>query len=447
MKKSTVFILVLAIAAALGAYYFDWKKGEKEAATASDESSKPAFTFQPDDVQSLSISYPDDPKGRSVSFEKRDGSWQMTHPIDTSADALSVGAITQGLAAARISQTEPGAPDRLKVFGLDPPAVDLDFQLKSGAKHSVQMGKKDFTGTSVYAIVDHAKDVALLPESLLASSDRPVEELRDRNVLHVDTENAASFDLKNSSGEVVAAKGKAGWNISRPSESAADVDAVNSLLSAISVAKLVSVQSETADDLAKYGLTDPSITFTTGNSTGKTATLIVGKKDGDEYFARDESRPTIFRINADLYKKLSQTYADLRDKKIAQFDSSTVTQVEIHDANGTMACSRKDESQWVFDAPADQKGKSASPEKIFTALDQARADQIYDRPPADIAARLAKPAFEATLTTQDGKKITVSVSKAAGDFVYARNSDGPAIYKLKKQILDSLNVKPSDLTF
>ncbi len=80
-------------------------------------------------------------------------------------------------------------------------------------------------------------------------------------------------------------------------------------------------------------------------------------------------------------------------------------------------------------------------------MDQARADQIIDHPGADITARFTKPAFEAILTAKDGKKITVSITKESGDFVYARNSDSPAVYKLKKQTLDALNFKASDLAF
>ena len=41
--------------------------------------------------------------------------------------------------------------------------------------------------------------------------------------------------------------------------------------------------------------------------------------------------------------------------------------------------------------------------------------------------------------------MTVKLSKASGDFVYAQASDSPSLYRLKKDALDSLNVKVSDL--
>jgi uncharacterized protein DUF4340 len=447
MKKSTLIIVVAAILIGAAAYYFDWKRSEKEAAKKTDDTTKLAFNIQPDEVQSLTISYPADPKSQHVTFEKRDGTWQITQPLQTGADASAIDGIVQGLASARIEQTEPGAPDRLKVYGLDPPAVELDFQLKSAAKHSVLLGKKDFTGSSVYSIVDQGKDVALIPESLLISSDKPLQVLRDHSVLHIDGSDLRSFDLKNASGEIAAAKGNGDWVLVKPAATAADSDAVNSLLAAISAARLVSIESESADNLGKYGLVNPVVTFNAADSKGKSATLLIGKKDGDEYFARDAARPTIFRVNQDLFKKLAVDYAGFRDKKIARFDPAAITHVEIHNANGTIVCTRKGDAEWVFDEPADQKGKSASLEKLFVALGDARADQIFDHPAPDAASRLAKPAFDATLTGKDGKKLTIAISKEAGGFVYARSSEGPAIYKLKKQILDSLDFKPSDITF
>jgi hypothetical protein len=447
MKKSTLFVLLAAILLGAAAYYFDWKRGEKEAAKSSEDATKLAFNIQPDEIQSLTIAYPADPKSQAVTFEKRGGSWQITKPLQTDADQASVEGISQGISSARVAQTEPGAPDRLKAYGLDPPAVGIDFQLKSGAKHSVELGKKDFLGSSVYAIVDHGKDVALLPESLLVSSDKPLQVLRDQNVLHVNTSDVRSFDLKNAAGEIAATKDKTGWNFSKPAGGAADADAVNSILTATATAKLVSVESETAENLARYGLASPAITVTEVEGGGKNSTLQIGKQDGDEYFARDTARPTIFRISQDLYKKLSQTYPELRDKKIARFDPAAITHVEIHNATGTIICTRKNEEEWIFNEPADQKGKSASLEKLFTTFDQARAEQIIDHPTPEVTARFAKPAFDATLTAQDGKKLIIDVSKEAGDFVYARSSEAAEVYKLKKQVLASLNFQSSDLAF
>src|SRR5271155_2271814 len=241
IKKSTLIGLLLAVIAGATAYYFDWKRGQKDAENSSADTTKPAFTLQADDISSLTISYPADPKSQPIHFEKQNGVWQITAPLQTGADDPSLQGILQQLASVRIAQTEPGTPDRLKVFGLDAPVVALDFQMKNGAKHSLRLGKKDFTGVSVYSVVDNAKDVALLPESLLVSADKPLQDLRDHSVLHFESAEANSFNLKNSSGELAATKDHDLWKFTKPSRAPADGDAINSLFSAVANAKIVTI--------------------------------------------------------------------------------------------------------------------------------------------------------------------------------------------------------------
>jgi hypothetical protein len=458
IKKSTLIVLLVAFVVGAAAYYFDWKRGQKEAANGPADSTKPAFTLQADDISSLTISYPADPKSQPIHFEKQNGTWQITAPLQTGADDPSLQGILQQLASVRVAQTEPGTPDRLKVFGLDTPAVALDFQMKNGAKHSLRLGKKDFTGVSVYAIVDNAKDVALLPESLLVSADKPLQDLRDHSVLHFVTDEVKSFGIKNSSGELAVAKDHDVWMFTKPSAVPGDGDAINALLSAVANARTSTIVSETSENLPKYGLASSAISFSVADAKGGIATLLVGRREGDEYFARDAARPTIFRINQDLYKKLSQNFSDLRDKKLAHFDPATITQAEVHNASGTIVATRKSETEWALDPSAqkaekqndkqkeNQQGKPASLDKLFTPLLQATAEEIFDRPAPAIVAKLAKPAFEAILTDKSGKILKVEISKESGGFVYARTSESPAIYKLKPQFLTDLSLKPSDLT-
>ena len=458
IKKSTLIVLLVALIVGAAAYYFDWKRGQKEAANSPADSTKPAFTLQADDISSLTISYPADPKSQPIHFDKQNGVWQITVPLQTGADDPSLQGILQQLASVRVAQTEPGTPDRLKVFGLDAPVVALDFQMKNGAKHSLRLGKKDFTGVSVYSIVDNAKDVALLPESLLVSADKPLQDLRDHSVLHFVTDDVKSLGLKNSSGELAAAKDRDVWKFTKPAAAPADGDAIAALLSAVANARTITIVSEVPGDLPRYGLASPAISFSVADAKGGIATLLVGKKEGDEYFARDAARPTIFRINQDLYKKLAENFSDLRDKKLAHFDPATITHAEIHNASGTILATRKNETDWALDAPTqkdekpsakpkdNQQPKPLSLDKLFAPLQQATAEEIFDKPTPAIVAKLAKPEFEAILTDKSGKILKVEISKESGGFVYARTSDSQAIYKLKPQIVTDLSFKPSDLT-
>lgn len=447
IKKPTLVVLLLAAILGGVVYYLNKKSASTK---PTDDASRPAFSIDSSTVTALTLSHPALPDQPPIQIVKRSGIWQIVQPTETAADSSAIQGILDGLASSRVAQTEPGAADRLKAYGLDPPQLSLDFQLQNGTKHTLVMGNADFSGDSAYSIVDGSKSVSLLPKSLYASLDKSFHDLRDHAVLHIAAAKISSFDLKNSAGELAVAKDSKDptvWKFAKPGDAPADGDAVNAFLGAIESAKATGVVSEKPDDLGKYGLASPAITFTATSDAPEKSTLVIGTKGGNAYFARDLARPQIFRIDGDLYKKFGESYADLRDKKVAHFDQQQIVRIELRDANGTAVLTHKADAaeEWVFDSPADLKGKAATAWKVLSPLDGLRADEVLDHPQANIAAMLAKPAVEVVLTDTAGKVLSVQISKESGDFVYARTSGGAALYKLKKQVLDDLNLKPADL--
>lgn len=445
ISRSTLIVLILAILIGGGAYYYQKKHSATPATT---DTSKPVFpSIQSADIESITVQHLGATNSSPIQMNRTSDGWQITQPIATPADASSVQGIADGLAEASSSQSEPNTPDRLKAYGLDPGSVSVAFSLKNGAKHTVVLGNKDFSGDSVYALVDSQPKVTLLPNSLLTSADKTTDDLRDKTVLHVDTDQVASAELKTPSRDIALNKTSKGWNMIKPDTAAADSDAVSGILTAVSTGKFASVASETPDNLGKYGLTNPAITLTVTNDIGKSSTLIVGSKKGDDYFARDTSRPTIFEIDADLYKKLTQTPGELIDKEPLHVDESDINEIQIQDSNGQMVADRKasGSEEWVISSPAAQKGKSASAWKVFSVLSGLHADDVIEKPGADVLAQLAKPAYQLTLVDTKGNKRSLKVSNASGDFIYAQSSDGPAVFKLKKASLSDLNITPADL--
>lgn len=443
LKKSTLIILGIAIALGGAVYYLDLKASRAPKVTPP----KRIYSIQASDVVALTLAHPNQPSEAAIRLAKHSGTWQILQPVDTAADQSTVDGLVDQLASTDVSETEPGTPDRLRAYGLDPAQASVDFQLANGSTHMLLIGNKSFGGDSVYAIVDGAHQVSLLPESLGTSAGKNLDTLRDRSVLHFDSGVTASFTIKGLSGEIEAAKENQQWKLKKPADVLASEDAVDSLLQAVSGATMVSVASEKSENLAKYGLANPAISFTVVDGKGSQSTLVIGKKDGQAYFARDLSRPTVFRVTDDLYKKLSEKFGDFRDKKVVHLDSSDVQGIEIHGSNGSFSISRKKDSpdDWVFDAPTDQKGKAASSWKVLDPLTSLTAEEVIDHPAGNLLALEKAPEITALLTGKDGKMLTVKISKPSGDFAYAQASDSASLYKIKKDSLNALNVKPADV--
>jgi hypothetical protein len=309
IKKPTWVVLICALVFGGLAYSLERLHGKS---AQSAEIPNLAFSIRASDIDGLTFAHPAKPNRPAIRVVKRNGTWQIVEPVDTLADQAWLSGIADGIADASITQTETISSDRLKVYGLNPPQFSLQFQAGNGTVHTLLFGNLDFLGTSVYCMVDHSKIVWLLPSSILVSSDKSVFELRDRTVLNIDSDGVTSFRLSNPSGEITASKEGADWRFSKPRSGKVDQRAVTSLLSSVAEAKMAAVASEEATDLKQYGLRNPAVTFTAFTNDGKSFTLIAGKDSAGDYFARDVSRPTIFRIGAELYRSLSAKYEDFR---------------------------------------------------------------------------------------------------------------------------------------
>ncbi|HEV2488478.1 MAG TPA: DUF4340 domain-containing protein [Candidatus Acidoferrales bacterium] len=448
MKKST--LIVILIAAALGSFVYFYDSKHAAGPAPEDASWKPAFSVQVGDITGLTIQ--NKSNSAPIVFAKRGSQWNITQPVDTAADQGALSGIVSDLASDKIERSF--APtDLLSKYGLNPAALTLQFETKAGAKHTLKLGDKDFSGTLAYALVDASKQIGMIPVSLLNEANQPLLQLRDRQVLALNGAEISAVSLANPSGDISLAKDSSGWKITQPHPTGADQSAADALVTSLDTAKFTSVVIETSGEAAqtsaKYGLAHPVVTLDLTAKGGQQFHLLIGKgtaKDTkDNYYARDASRPMIFQVDANLYNSLDKKFFDLRDKSVIQFDAAKITSVEIKNANGTIECSQGKDDKWTLVQPVGDKGKAIQSWKVLDPLQNARATAIYDSPSAAILAHLAKPAIEITLTDKSGKTTSVRVSPAVKDSVYIRTSAGPEVYELSTQILKDLGFKPADL--
>lgn len=437
MKKSTLIVVVVAIALGAFVYFYDSKHNPKPAPPG--EASKPAFSVKSADISSVTIHHAD----QVVSLLKKGSDWDLTQPVQTRADQGTVSSIVNDLSSLQV-QRSFAPTDSLSKYGLADPAATIEFQQANGPTHKVELGDKDFSNTNVYALVDGSKQVDMVPTSLLDDTTKAVSQLRDRSLIDLNGAEVTGLALSDSSGHIALTKDKAGWEVTDPRKVLADSGAVDALISGLSSNKFTDVASETPADPAKYGLTHPSVTLDISAQGGKQFHLSLDK-EGSDYYGRDLSRPMIFRVDAPVYDALNKTFFDLRDKSILQFDPTAIQTVSIQNENGTVECSQGKDDQWTVVQPVSDKGKQVQSWKILDPLQNTRATKIDDTPSPAILAHLRKSAIQLTLTDKSKRTTIVRISAASGDTVYVRTSEGPEVYEVSTQILKDLGFKVSDL--
>ena len=309
----------------------------------------------------------------------------------------------------------------------------------------MRFGSKDFSASSIYALIDNSKDISLMADSLYSNANKAPDDFRDHSLTAVAASDANFFDLVNSSGEVSGTKKDNSWTLSKPRAVGGDRSKIDALLSAVGAGQITKFVSDNNASLAKYGLDNPSVRFQAKLADGKSVQLAVGKKEGSDYYARDPSHPGVFEINDNLYSILSDKYIDLRDKQIVHIMPDDVTRAEVHNLNGTFACVKGSGSGLVLEQAAnrtaDGKAAAAPPScpDVIGELGEDQADEVYDNPPASVSKDLAKPAVQITITDKNGKKSQLAFSGIIGDSIYARSDAGTAIYKFAKRVFDEVN--------
>ena len=444
MKRSTLLIVLVAVIAGAVVYFLEIKDAKPRDETP--DSSRPAFSFKREDITAISIKRP----AGNVVLESQDGKWHLKEPVAAPINESAVESLVSDIANARIERSMPVSADQAKSFGLAEPAVTVEIKLKDGKQHTIRLGTKDFSNLSAYAYLDDAKEASLVPASLLTSADKSVNDLRDLTVLgglsQYDVSNVA---IRNSSGAFTLAKSGGNWVLKTPQEVPADDTEVSSLLSELTTAKATEVASENASDLAPFGLDKPAVSITAQLSAGGEKQVSVGTtKTGEttNYYAKSSDRAPVFKIDSALFEKLNAKPASLRSKQVIKLEPDNLTRIWIKNSNVTMTVEKNSEGKWIIKEPKEQKDKEATLSKFTDAFDSLKATEIIDKPSTSVLSKLSKPAVEVRYTAKDGKTTGVKVSAADGEDAYARVDGSATVFKVSKQLVDTLTFKAADVT-
>jgi len=311
IKKPTLILLVVAIALGVAVYFFDWKRSQNEKPPA--DTSKPAFSVSASNITSFTIAHPAEAGDVPIHFEKRNGNWWITQPIDTQADQSTADGIVDQLAEDRVSQTEPGTEDRRKAYGLDPAQASIEFEVQNGGKHTLLIGSKDFSGDSVYTVIDGAQSVALLPEVIGESAGKPLQQLRDRSIIHLDAANLQRIEIHDSNGDIVVTSTKGNpdqWKIEAPAAQKGKLAPSWKLLDPFTGLQANDVIDHPAPKLTAL-LANPAIRVVFTSTDGKQVTLRISKPSGDNLYAQSSDSPALYTLSKQSFDGLDLKPADL----------------------------------------------------------------------------------------------------------------------------------------
>jgi hypothetical protein len=420
--KPTGLLIAVAILAVLGGaiWWSNKKQAASPAKSATDTSSK-LLTIPADQFQEIRIKKP----AEAQDLKLVDGKWRIVAPKPLAADQDSVTSIVTSLSALTADKTiEDNATD-LKQYGLDAPTLDIVISKKDGKTAEVLVGDATPTNSGNYAKLPDSSKIYTIASYVKTGLDKTVNDLRDKRLLTFDSDKITRVVLATKGAPVEFGKNaKSEWQILKPGPLRADATQVDALVSKLKDAKMdATISDEDAKKAAEGFASGTKVALATVSDSSGDQTLEVRKDKDKNYYAKSSVVEGIYKVPSDTGDALDKSLDDFRNKKLFDFGFSDPTKIELKGATYT-----KSGDKWMSGAKTMDNG---SVQSLIDKLRDLAATKFADKSAGD-------PVFEATVTSNEGKKVEkVTVRKQGTDY-FAQREGEPSIYQLDAKGVDDL---------
>jgi len=374
----------------------------------------------------------------TFSFRKpKNGEWQLLKPVETGADATTVGQLLSEVQFVEKLQTFPGearTEANLQTFGLGQPTRSLTVATPEG-ELSVEIGRETPIPGGVYAKVRQPRSgerLFVVQNQLAEAMDKDLNAWREKRVFPLVVPEVKEFWMRQGATEVEIQKTEEGaWMVRKPVEAPADPAAVQSVLGEISALRAADFVADSEGDLALYGLTAPAQSFEV-KSQATNRILQIGQanpKDTNQVFARMADRPFVFTLPKTSLDPLGKLPERVRDRRLATFGSpGQITKIEFGGRGGEYRLEKQGEAWMASWGGSNRMADPARVNRWLDALLNSRANRfLATEDPAKLG--FAKPRLTAaiswTVPSTNGTAVkteTLSFGEETKEEVYVQNS-------------------------
>jgi Domain of unknown function (DUF4340) len=434
-KKYLNTLIALAVLAALwGIFAYVGRKKTGEAEKGKTAPEQKIFSVARDHITSFTLKPRD---GKPITCARQGKAWLITEPRKLTADSSAVDGFLNSLVDASTDEVVDEHPASLKEFGLDPPEETIDITTDTKpSDFTLQLGSATPTNQGLYAKVGGQERVITLASYMKGSLEKSLFDLRDKRIVTLTSGQIERIAVTSEKGSYTLVKNPEGvWDLMVPPPVRADRFTVEGLADGLGSASMQSIVAENKKNLGSYGFSNPTMTLHLSGPGGG-QTLVVGKKQGSQYYAMNTAVEPVFTVGSDFLSQFQKDASDLRSKDLFTFSTFEVNKLIVDGPNGHRVF-EQNKSKWNETAPESKEEPGA---KVETLLDNLRGLSAISFPQKhDLAAYgLAKPTY--TFQVQYGeqnKTQTVEIAKA-GDHIYARRSTDLVPSELSKDAFDAV---------
>jgi len=426
MKPNGLLIAVGVLAVlGIGVFFSNKQQAAKEKAPATDTTKK-IVSIPEDQIQEIRVAKAG---AEPLDLKKDNGKWAITAPKPEPADSDSVSSLVSTLASVSADSTVEDKAADLSPYGLTKPALEVQVTPKSGKTVTLDIGDDTPTSSGAYAKVGTDPHVYTVASFVKTSIDKKPDDLRDKRLLPFDQDKLTRVDLTGKGQPVEFGKnGASEWEILKPRPMRADGSAVDTLVSKLRDAKM-DLTTTPAEAAEKYAAGTKVATASVTDSSG-TETLEIRKDKDNNYYAKSSAVQGIYKVAADTGDGLNKSLDDFRNKKLFDFGFSDPTKLDVKGVSYS-----KSGDKWMSGAKAMD---NTTVQNLIDKLRDLSATKFTEKGGGE-------PVFDATVTSNDGKRVEKVTITKAGDQFFAQRANEPSIYELDGKTVDDLQKAAVDV--
>lgn len=433
MRVRGLVLALVVLAALAGGIYWSVRAKKEQAAKPSPETPE-ILNIPADQFTRFELRRRDE---EPVLLEKAsNGRWEMTSGPKWPVDQDTAESIARTLSSLTASRLVEEKAENLEEFGLAKPAVELVFTTKDGKTRKLLIGDESPAGSGSFVKLEDDARVFIIAPYNKASLDRTARELRDKRLLTFDPDKLSRLELTAKGQTIEFGKNARNeWQIIRPRPLRADASTVEDLIRRLQDARMDIYTTEEDDKkaAAAFARTPLTALARVTDAAGTQQLEVRCDKDRNCY-GKSSVVEGVHKVESYLADSMDKRLDDFRNKRLFDFGFSEPSSVEIRDGE-KRAVYRKEPDRWMQDS---------------TQVDASAVNTLVDRLRMLTATRFAEsgfttPVFEATVTSDSGKRVEKVLISRAGDRCYGRREGEPSIYELDPKSLEELQKAFADI--
>ncbi len=331
-----------------------------------------------------------------------DEKWGIYRPISAGADQDKVDDLVRKVCSLRASDFITDKPGKLSLYGLEaeeallkvhvwlrlaPPAsqptttkaVASAPAREQGADFTLLFGGRGQKKNSIYAKLRHEPHIFEVNQSILDDLQPKLLELRDKQVLHFDTDTVTRIHLDVAGGQAELTKEDGRWEMIKPQKGKANAAAIEELLYKIAGLKAANFRDD-AMAAKMYKLHEPRGLITL-HQAGKseTITLRIGSKSlkGEMAAVMSATGKAVAIVPAKDVEPLLDDPACYWHAELLRLpEGAKIMQLALKRPDGEFALAKELDGSWSLLSPLKAPGDRVNADKLAKALANLTAERI-----------------------------------------------------------------------